>query len=80
MVADKVPKGAQVGLSSVNPVFGEQSQANENKNNKQENETVTEAYLYIPFFNPLSSLQKPTYTQNAEYTLDSILNCAALLP
>ena len=29
---------AQVGLSSVNPVFGEQSQANENKNNKQENE------------------------------------------
>ena len=63
---------AQVGLSSVNPVFGEQSQANENKNNKQENETVTEAYLYIPFFNPLSSLQKPTYTQNAEYTLDSI--------
>ncbi len=63
---------AQIGLSSLNPTFGAQTQANENKNSKPEHETVTEAYLYLPYFNPNSSAQKPTYAQNAEYHLDSI--------
>ncbi len=63
---------AQVGLTAVNPTFGAKSQANENKDNKQENETVTEAYLYIPFFNPNSSTNNATYAKDAEYTIDSL--------
>ncbi|AVM50265.1 DUF4270 domain-containing protein [Capnocytophaga sp. oral taxon 878] len=63
---------AQVGLTSVNPTFGSYSQANEDKNNKQENETVTEAYLYIPFYTPYTSSNNFTYTKDTEYQLDSI--------
>ena len=63
---------AQVGLTNVNPTFGSYTQANEDKNNKQENETATEAYLYIPFYNPYTNAQKFTYTKDTEYQLDSI--------
>lgn len=63
---------AQVNLSSVSPVFGADSQSAENTNNSQENETVVEAYLHIPFFNENSSVQTPTYTADTEYRLDSI--------
>ena len=63
---------AQVTLPAVNPTFGTKTQASENSENKSENETVTEAYLYIPFFNPNSSNSNASYSQNGEYTLDSI--------
>lgn len=63
---------AQVTLPAVNPTFGTKTQAFENSENKSENETVTEAYLYIPFFNPSSSNSNASYSQNVEYTLDSI--------
>ena len=63
---------AQVTLPAVNPTFGTKTQASENSENKSENETVTEAYLYIPFFNPNSSNSNASYSQNVEYTLDSI--------
>ena len=63
---------AQVTLPAVNPTFGTKTQANENKDNKQEKEKVTEAYLYIPFFNPNSSNSKATYKKDGEYTLDSL--------
>jgi len=63
---------AQVILPAVNPTFGTKTQANENKDNKQEKEKVTEAYLYIPFFNPNSSNSKATYKKDGEYTLDSL--------
>ena len=63
---------AQVTLPAVNPTFGTKTQASENSENKSENETVTEAYLYIPFFNPSSSNSNASYSQNVEYTLDSI--------
>ena len=63
---------AQVTLPAVNPTFGSKTQASENSENKSENETVTEAYLYIPFFNPNSSNSNASYSQNGEYTLDSI--------
>lgn len=63
---------AQVTLPAVNPTFGSKTQASENSENKSENETVTEAYLYIPFFNPNSSNSNASYSQNVEYTLDSI--------
>ena len=63
---------AQVTLPAVNPTFGTKAQANENKDNKQEKEKVTEAYLYIPFFNPNSSNSKATYKKDGEYTLDSL--------
>ena len=63
---------AQVTLPAVNPTFGTKTQVSENSENKSENETVTEAYLYIPFFNPNSSNSNASYSQNVEYTLDSI--------
>ena len=63
---------AQVTLPAVNPTFGTKTQASENSENKSENETVREAYLYIPFFNPNSSNSNASYSQNVEYTLDSI--------
>ena len=63
---------AQVTLPAVNPTLGTKTQASENSENKSENETVTEAYLYIPFFNPNSSNSNASYSQNVEYTLDSI--------
>ncbi|EIW93462.1 PF14092 domain protein [Capnocytophaga sp. oral taxon 412 str. F0487] len=63
---------AQVTLPAVNPTFGSKTQASENSENKSENETVTEAYLYIPFFNANSSNSNASYSQNVEYTLDSI--------
>ena len=63
---------AQVTLPAVNPTFGTKTQANDNKDNKQEKEKVTEAYLYIPFFNPNSSNSKATYKKDGEYTLDSL--------
>ncbi|GJH41074.1 hypothetical protein RCZ04_16240 [Capnocytophaga sp. HP1101] len=63
---------AQVTLPAVNPIFGAKAQATENSENKSENETVTEAYLYVPFFNPNSSNSNASYSQNGEYTLDSI--------
>lgn len=63
---------AQVTLPAVNPTFGTKTQASENSENKSENEIVTEAYLYIPFFNPNSSNSNASYSQNVEYTLDSI--------
>ena len=63
---------AQVTLPAVNPTFGTKTQASENSENKSENETVREAYLYIPFFNPNSSNSNASYSQNGEYTLDSI--------
>ena len=63
---------AQVGLSAAAPTFGSKTQALENSENKPENEKVTKAYLYIPFFNPNTSNSKATYRQNAEYQLDSI--------
>lgn len=63
---------AQVTLPAVNPTFGTKTQASENKDNKQEKEKVTEAYLYIPFFNPNSSNSKATYKKDGEYTLDSL--------
>jgi len=63
---------AQVTLPAVKPTFGTKTQASENSENKSENETVTEAYLYIPFFNPNSSNSNASYSQNVEYTLDSI--------
>ncbi len=63
---------AQVTLASVNATFGASSQSSENTNNTQENETVTEAYLYIPFFNSYSSSSAASYVTNTEYTLDSI--------
>lgn len=63
---------AQVVLPSVNPTFGANSQATEDSKNTPEKETVTEAYLYIPFFNPSSSSSNVTYTTDTEYTLDSI--------
>ena len=63
---------AQVTLPAVNPTFGTKTQASENSENKSENESVTEAYLYIPFFNPNSSNSNASYSQNGEYTLDSI--------
>ena len=59
---------AQVTLPAVNPTFGTKTQASENSENKSENETVTEAYLYIPFFNPNSSNSNASYSQNVEYT------------
>lgn len=63
---------AQVTLPAVNPTFGTKTKASENSENKSENETVREAYLYIPFFNPNSSNSNASYSQNVEYTLDSI--------
>ncbi|MBI1647541.1 DUF4270 domain-containing protein [Capnocytophaga periodontitidis] len=63
---------AQVGLSTAAPTFGSKTQALENSENKPENEKVTKAFLYIPFFNPNTSNSKATYSQNAEYQLDSI--------
>lgn len=63
---------AQVTLASVNPTFGANSQSKENTDNVQENETVKEAYLYIPFFNSYSSSSTASYVTNTEYTIDSI--------
>ncbi|ATA69066.1 hypothetical protein CGC48_10830 [Capnocytophaga cynodegmi] len=63
---------AQVTLPSENPTFGANSQATEIKNKSQEEETVTEVYLYIPFFNPNSFSKNFSYTKDAEYVLDSI--------
>lgn len=63
---------AQVGLSTANPTFGSKTQAVENSENKPENEKVTNAYLYIPFFNPNSSSNNAVYSQDVEYQLDSI--------
>lgn len=63
---------AQATLPSANPIFGSNSQANEDTNKKQENETVTEAFLYIPFFNRNSFVKNPTYIKDTQYILDSI--------
>lgn len=63
---------AQVVLPSVNPIFGANSQEKENSDKVQENETVTDAYLYIPFFNQNGSSDKAVYVDKAEYRLDSI--------
>ena len=63
---------AQVGLPAANPSFGSKTQALETSENKPENEKVMNAYLYIPFFNPNSSSNNATYSQNVEYQLDSI--------
>ncbi|MDO5106310.1 DUF4270 domain-containing protein [Capnocytophaga sp.] len=63
---------AQVTLPEQNPIFGVNAQTKENTDNVQENETVTEAYLYIPFFNPSSASNNASYVSEAEYRLDSI--------
>ncbi|MFK8303425.1 DUF4270 domain-containing protein [Capnocytophaga stomatis] len=63
---------AQVLLPSENPTFGANSQLTETANKSQEEETVTEVYLYIPFFNPNSFSDKVSYLKDTEYVLDSI--------
>jgi len=63
---------AQVDLPAANPTFGATSQADEVRTNKNERETVTEAYLYLPFYTPNSLLKEPNYQKDTEYQLDSI--------
>ena len=63
---------SQVILPSENPRFGALTQADETAKNTPENEKVTEAYLYIPFFNINSSNSRATYNKDTEYQLDSI--------
>lgn len=63
---------AQVDLPVANPTFGATSQADEVRTNKNERETVTEAYLYLPFYTPNSLLKEPNYQKDTEYQLDSI--------
>lgn len=63
---------AQVQLPSVSPIFGDKAQSSENTDNKPEKETVTEAYLYLPYFNPYSTRSNTAYVTETEYALDSI--------
>ena len=58
---------AQVGLSTANPTFGSKTQAVENSENKPENEKVTNAYLYIHFFNYNRSSNNAVYSKDVEY-------------
>lgn len=72
--AQKASFASQLSLPGSNPTFGEVTQENENASaDKQENETVTEVYLHIPFFSTIVSDTISDESSNPkDYRVDSI--------
>lgn len=70
----KASFASQLSLPNSNPTFGDVSQANEDSSaDNQENETVTEVYLHIPFYSTLVSDTISDQSSNPkDYRVDSI--------
>lgn len=63
---------SQIRLATLSPSFGSKTQATEEADNEQENETVKEVYLYIPFFSTVSSSYLSDGKIVNNYQLDSV--------